>query len=171
MPISSAYSYDTPTTCAYYDTLLERNVYPGMRPKADLIVQWIGPAACSSEIVDWYTRERFPALVQLPGVISGSVGKACEHQMPGPGHRPELTCIYRTTSLDDALRAWAETEAVSPAPWNAEDASVCCFSPIIDRLTLNEVMEPDDISRETARRKRESMGDRRHRAVPAAASR
>jgi hypothetical protein len=165
MPISSAFSYAN-TCCAYYDMLVARNQSPGLRPAADLIVEWIEARPDEAGFVDWYANERFPALMRMPGVVSGTVGKAAVHQMPGIGPRPEFTAIYRTTNLRESLQAFNQVKAAASAPWNPADAAVGCFTPLTDRVTLTEVMEPDPASRETARRKREAMGDRKHRAPP-----
>ncbi len=170
LPISSAYSYETDTCCAYFDTTLERTTVPGQHPKGDLIVEWIEAAADSPSFANWYANVRFPALMQLPGVFRGMVSKASAHQMDPGGNRAAFTAVYRTRDLEGTLRAWAKVEAASPAPWQPGDVTVGCFTPLIDRVTRIEVMEPDETSRETARRKREAMGDRVHRGIPAQAA-
>jgi hypothetical protein len=81
-----------------------------------------------------------------------------------------FTAIYRTTDLDATLKVWNQVTATSPVPWKPGDVTVGCFTPLIDRVTRIEVMEPDEASRETARRKREAMGDRVHRGIPAQAA-
>ena len=107
------------------------------------------------------------SVLTLPGVISGNAGQACAHQMAGIGHRPEFTAIYRTTDLAATLRAWNQVQMPVPAPWSPADVSVGCFTPLIERVTLTQVMEPDPVSRDTAKRKREAIGDRRHKKAPA----
>jgi hypothetical protein len=130
----------------------------------------IEPGAEKAGFAEWYTDVRFPALMKLPGMVSGSVSQAAAHQMPGVDTRPEFVAVYRTTDLAGALKGWAQVSTAG-APWDPAGVSVGCFTPIIDRVTLTQVMDPDPLSRDTAKQKREAMGNRRHMASPAMASR
>jgi hypothetical protein len=157
MPISN--SIDTDRICeAYYDTIACRNKAPGMFPKTDVIVERIEAGAGGAAFADWYADTRFPALMDLPGVVSGFVGKESPHQMLYEIPRPGFTCVYRTTDIAASLKAWTKCEP--PVPFDAGEFSIDCYTPLIERVTAVQVREPDPASAETAQQKRAALGDK-----------
>jgi hypothetical protein len=157
MPISN--SIDTDRICeAYYDTIACRNKAPGEFPKTDVIVERIEAGAGGTEFADWYADARFPALMRLPGVICGFVGKESPHQMLYEIPRPGFTCVYRTTDIAASLKACTKCEP--PVPLKPGEFSVDCYTPLIERVTAVQVREPDPVSAETAKHKRAALGDK-----------
>jgi hypothetical protein len=52
-------------------------------------------------------------------------------------------------------------------PVSADAFSVDCYTPLIDRVTAIQVREPDQVSAETAKRKRAELGDKVMKQAPA----
>ena len=165
MPIATAYSIES--TCeGYYDTAAVSTKVVGGLLAADVIVERIERRADDSEIAAWYAAQRFPKVMNLPGVIAGVVGTVSDHQMHLPESLPALTAIYRTTDIAASLKAWAPCGKDAPKTLKADEVTVDCYTPIIDRVTSLQVREPDAISRDTAARKRAEMGDKVFKDLP-----
>jgi hypothetical protein len=157
MPISNA--IDTRRICeAYYDTLACRNKAPGQFPTTDVIAERFEADADVGALADWYIESRFPALMQLPGMVSGFVGRESSHQMLYELPRPRFTCVYRTTDLAASLDAWEK--CAPPTTFKPGAYSLDCYTPLIERVTALQVREADPVSADTARRKRAALGDR-----------
>ena len=164
MPISNAYAF-TNICEAYYDTIALRGKTPAQLRTADLIVERIDARVDRPGFLDWYLDVRFKDLSKLSGVVSGMFGQSGRHQMYDGPH-PEFTAIYRTPDLEGSLRAWKQYQSDSPIRADTADLAVDCYTPLIERVTAIQVIEPDPASKETARRKRAEMGDKVHKGAP-----
>jgi hypothetical protein len=157
MPISNA--IDTQRISeAYYDTLACRNKAPGQFPTTDVIAERVEAGADAAAFADWYIETRFPALMRLPGMVSGFVGRESSHQMLYELPRPRFTCVYHTTDLAASLNAWRKCEP--PTTFKFGEYSVDCYTPLIERVTAVQVREADPVSTDTAKRKRAALGDK-----------
>jgi hypothetical protein len=156
MLISSAADYDSGLVGSYCDTVVQHTKTPGEWPDADLITEWIEVAAATPANIDWYVTTRFPALMQGSNIVSGWLGKASEHQLY-EAPRPAYIAIYRTRRLESAVREWRELDAASPAPWAKDPGLVMCFKQISDRITRLHVLDPDPVTRDTARAQRNAV--------------
>jgi hypothetical protein len=164
MPVSSAYAFED--ICeAYYDVVGFRGSSAVCTKQTAVIIEQIESAAHEDEFVNWYLDTRLPALTRLPCVVSGSLGKASAHQMYDGAH-PRFTALYRTTDLAKSVSAWRDYAASASIRDELSNSSVICFTPLLERLTAMQVFEPDALTSDTARRKREAMGDRVHRGAP-----
>jgi hypothetical protein len=169
MPISSAYSFNNIGE-AYYDTVIARTKTAGDLPKTDLIIERIERSADKTGFADWYVTMRFPALMNLTGVVSGLFGHESTHQMYEVGARPAYTAVYRTTDLAASLNAWRQYATAAHVPWKAGEADVDCYTPIIERVTAQQVADADPATRAFMQAKREAMGDRLHKGPPGSPS-
>jgi hypothetical protein len=156
MPISNAIDTDSISE-AYYDTLISRTKTPGKYAEGDMICERIEAGAGGPEFENWYVEKRFPELMNVPGIVSGFVGKECPHQMLYVLPRPGFTCVYRTTDLAASIKAWPKF--APPVAVKADQYTVDCYTPLIGRVTAIQVREPDAVSAETAKRKRAALGD------------
>ena len=154
MLISSAADTTTAPGGGYYDTVIELIKSPG-RAGATIVIEYIEASAASVQNIEWYISMRFSAFMQTPGILTGWLGKASAHQI-FPAPRPDYMAVYHLAQPDVAAPAWAAAAGLPP-PWDAGDVTASCFRPISARLTRLQLLEPDDVMRETARVMREMV--------------
>jgi hypothetical protein len=148
MLISSAADTTAAPGGGYYDTMIELILSPGSCEGDAIVVECIEASAATVQNIEWYISMRFSAFMQTPGVLAGWLGKASAHQI-FPAERPGYVAVYRLAQPDIAAPAWAAA-AACPPPWDTGDVSASCFRAISQRLTRLQLLEPDDVMRETA---------------------
>lgn len=160
MPISDAYDLSGASE-VYFDEIATLTKRPGEHGTRSVIVERFGSAPCDPDVADWYVRERFARICELPGVISGSVGVANAHQM---FEQPlsALCAVYWTDDIAATANSWTPLLNEPPSRLGIRDVSLNAYDAVIDRLTIAEVRKPTEGGRKTAAEVRTRLSDRLH---------
>ncbi|WP_327753847.1 hypothetical protein VVT58_19150 (plasmid) [Sphingobium sp. SJ10-10] len=130
-------SFDFVMREAYYRPHVHRQKKGVLLHAGDYVIERIAGAA-GDGLSAWYDRERMPALMALPGVVAGTFCAAADHQMLQPHEDSGFIGLYRTQDRQATLAAWGNAP---PCPGD-HVARVACYSPLIPRLTAEEVRNP-----------------------------
>jgi len=154
-------SFDFEMREAYYEPRVKRRVRDAAIHDGDYVIERIG-ADAGADFVDWYEAVRMPALMRVPGVVSGTFATVATHQMLPPHTDSHHVGLYRTQDRQATLRAWAG------APTMPGDtlARVACYTPVIPRWTAYEVVYPSAEGRAAEDKARATIGDRVYSGFP-----
>jgi hypothetical protein len=156
MLMSSAADHSKGLAGGYYDTVVQRTKTPGQWPDADLLIEWIEPAAATVETIEWYVTRHFLPLLNDREISSGWLGKLSSHQLYD-APRPAFVATYRTTRLEHAVRAWRDVEAAAPRPAAEARTWLMYFRQATERMTRIQVMDPDPTAREAEQATRDAV--------------
>lgn len=114
------------------------------------------------DFVACYDAVRMPALMALPGMVSGTFASVSSHQMREPNADSHNVALYRTQDRVATLAGWAS----APVLPGGLTAQVACYTPLIPRWTAGQVVHPSAEGRAAEARARVALGDRVHRGFP-----
>ncbi|WIA55288.1 hypothetical protein N6H05_19980 [Sphingobium sp. WTD-1] len=154
-------SFDFAMREAYYTPHVHRQVAGAAIHEGDYVIERIG-AAAGPELVAWYDAMRMPALMALPGVVSGTFASVAAHQMLAPHADSHHVGLYRTQDLAATMAGWSEAPAL-PAEISLR---LACYTPLIPRWTAGDVVHPSIEGRLAEARARVALGDRVHAGFP-----
>lgn len=154
-------SFDFIMREAYYRLHAHRQQHGAALHLGDYILERIDRSA-GPDFAAWYDRERMPALMALPGVVSGTFASVAEHQMLEPHPDSCFVGLYRTQDRAETLAAWGQ----APSCPNGQVARVACYTPLMLRLTAREVVHPSREGRLAEARARIALGNRVHAGFP-----
>lgn len=146
---------------AYYTPHVCRQRAGAAIHEGDYILERIA-ANTNPDFVACYDAVRMPALMALPGVVSGTFASVSSHQMLEPYADSHHIALYRTQDRAATLAGWAS----APALPGGLTAQIACYTPLIPRWTAGQVVHPCAEGREAEARARVALGDRVHRGFP-----
>ena len=146
---------------AYYTPHVHRQVAGAAIHEGDYVLERIA-ANADLDFVAWYDAVRMPALMALPGVVSGTFASVSSHQMLEPYADSHHVALYRTQDRAGTLAGWAS----APALPDGLTAQLACYTPLMPRWTAGQVVHPSAEGREAEARARVALGARVHRGFP-----
>ncbi|MGK2908252.1 MAG: hypothetical protein ACSLE1_00365 [Sphingobium sp.] len=146
---------------AYYTPHVHRQKAGAAIHDGDYVLERISVDA-APDFIAWYDAVRMPALMNLPGVVSGTFASMSSHQMLEPHADSRHIALYRTQDRVATLTDWGSVPAL-PA---GSSALVSCYAPLIPRWTAGDVVNPSPEGRAAEARARIALGDRVHPAFP-----
>ncbi|MEO0032127.1 MAG: hypothetical protein RIS94_1885 [Pseudomonadota bacterium] len=154
-------SFDFAMREGYYRPSIYRQKASVDRHAGDLVIERID-AAAGDGLAEWYDRERMPALMALPGVVSGTFCRVTDHQMLEPNPDSVHIALYRTQSRAATLAGWAS----APALPGGHVAQVACYEPLMERLPARAVVHADPAARAAEAKARMALGDKVYPGFP-----
>jgi len=154
-------SFDFAMREAYYTPHVHRQVAGAAIHEGNYVIERIG-ADAGPELVAWYDAMRMPALMALPGIVSGTFASVAPHQMLAPHADSHHVGLYRTQDLAATMAGWSKAPAL-PAEISAR---LACYTPLIPRWTAGDVVHPSVEGRLAEARARVALGDRVHHGFP-----
>jgi hypothetical protein len=162
MPVSDAFDMHT-TLDAYYDPVIECTNEPGTVADACVLVQRIPEATFTPDNLAWFRDQLMLRLMREPGVLTGFLGKASNHQMMPIGTDAAGVVVLRTRDPAATLAAWKALASDPGGRLSGAHPSIEAFEPLMPRLMSYDVIHADPIARERTERARRALGDRVHR--------
>lgn len=154
-------SFDFAMREAYYRPHVHRQKHGVSLHMGDYVIERISSAA-GYGLSEWYDRERMPALMALPGVVSGTFCSVASHQMLQSHEDSGFIGLYRTQERQATLAGWGR----APACPDGHVARVACYCPVMPRLTAGEVINPSAEGRLAEAHARLALGDRVYAGFP-----
>lgn len=154
-------SFDFAMREAYYTPHVHRQAAGAAIHEGDYVLERIAPVA-APDFIAWYDWVRMPALMALPGMVSGTFASVAAHQMLAPHADSHHVGLYRTQDLAATMAGWAD----APALPEGGSARTACYTPLIPRWRAGDVVHPSDEGRAAEARARVALGDRVHRGFP-----
>lgn len=166
MPISDSFRFEDMRE-ANYEPLAARVHRTDRTGASDIIIERLAENAGGADFVDWYIAKRLPAIARLAGVTEAVFSRLAAVQMLKPQPDSQYVALYRTTILVETLAAWAALDAATPVPWQAEDAVLGCYTPLIPRTTAQDIRHPTAAEAARADAARARLGGRVYPGFPA----
>jgi hypothetical protein len=154
-------SFDFVMREAYYEPLAQRRKRNAAIHDGDYVLERIS-ATQAPDFAEWYKAVRLPALMALPGVVSGTFAGVAAHQMLAPHDDSHFVGLYRTQDRQASLRAWAIAPPMPPGL----EARVACYTPVIPRWVAFDVVHPSAAARQAEARARVAIGGKVYHAFP-----
>jgi hypothetical protein len=153
-------SFDFTMREAYYRPLVHRQKAGARLHEGAYVVERFAQSA-GTDFASWYDRERMPALMALPGVVSGTLATVADHQMLSPHPDSWFVGLYRTQNVEATVAAWCDAPCLSDT-----EALVSCYEPLIARLPAKDVVFPSAAGRLAEAKARVALGNKVYPGFP-----